>query len=54
LTRLERQREIGDRIEAFWTQPEHRQGRTWLAHEDINAIMLATRLAPGGHLDQAA
>jgi hypothetical protein len=54
LARLERQCELGDRIEAFWSNPEHRQGRTWLAHEDINAIMLATRLAPGGYLDEPA
>lgn len=53
LDRLEAQRAIGERIEAFWMDPSARTSRTWKAHEDINAIMLATRLAPEGYLDAA-
>jgi hypothetical protein len=38
------------RIDAFWGAPEHRQSRSWIAHADINAVMLATSLAPNGYL----
>jgi hypothetical protein len=31
--------------------PAARAGATWKAHEDINAVMLATSLAPAGYLD---
>ena len=37
-------------IEAFWLRPESRRGDTWLAHEDINEVMLATSLCPSGFL----
>jgi hypothetical protein len=39
-----------DAIEGFWLEPENRNGRTWKKHEDINAVMLATSLAPDGYL----
>lgn len=39
---------------AFWQAPGHQRAPTWLAHEDINAVMLATALAPDGYLDFAA
>lgn len=37
-------------IEAFWLQPEHRRVDTWLAHVNINDVMLATSLEPTGFL----
>lgn len=37
-------------IESFWLSPEHRRARTWLDHEDINDVMLATSLVPEGFL----
>ncbi|HSD85931.1 MAG TPA: hypothetical protein VLB44_00395 [Kofleriaceae bacterium] len=37
-------------IEAFWLRPEHRARRSWLAHVDINDVMLATCLVPEGFL----
>jgi len=37
-------------IESFWLPPEHRRVRTWLDHEDINDVMLATSLVPEGFL----
>ena len=40
-----------DRIEGFWLKPENRQADSWNEHEDINAVMLATSLAPEGYLD---
>jgi hypothetical protein len=42
---------LGETIENFWLQPEHRQSETWLKHKDINSVMLATSLVPGGYLD---
>ena len=39
-----------DAIERFWLEPKHRDTRTWKEHEDINAVMLATSLAPDGFL----
>ncbi|MCY1060927.1 hypothetical protein [Nannocystis sp. SCPEA4] len=40
-------------IEAFWSRPEHRRADNWLAHHDINEVMLATTLAPMGYLSFA-
>lgn len=37
---------IGD----FWSQPQHRLAHSWLDHEDINKVMLATALAPEMYL----
>jgi len=37
-------------IERFWLEPQNRGSRTWKKHEDINAVMLATSLAPDGFL----
>jgi len=39
-----------DAIERFWLKPEHRGSRSWKEQEDINAVMLATSLAPDGYL----
>ncbi|MEZ5964665.1 MAG: hypothetical protein R3F56_12520 [Planctomycetota bacterium] len=38
-------------IESYWLRAEARRARTWLAHEDINEVMLATSLLPEGFLD---
>ena len=37
-------------IETFWLEPSHRRADTWLEHEDINDVMLATSLEPDGFL----
>jgi hypothetical protein len=42
---------LARRITACWADPAARAGATWQAHEDINAVMLATSLAPAGYLD---
>jgi hypothetical protein len=42
---------LARRITACWADPVARTGATWQAHEDINAVMLATSLAPAGYLD---
>jgi len=41
---------LGEAIESFWRDPEHRRARTWSEHRDINEVMLATSLAPEGFL----
>lgn len=38
-------------ITAFWLDPANRRSPTWLEHEDINTVMLATAVAPAGYLD---
>jgi hypothetical protein len=35
-------------IEAFWLQPQHRRVESWLEHQNINDVMLATSLQPDG------
>jgi len=50
LGQLARYVPLGAAIEAFWLEPGHRRATTWLAHEDINDVMLATSLAPEGFL----
>jgi hypothetical protein len=41
---------LGDEIESFWRNPEHRRASTWSEHRDINEVMLATSLVPEGFL----
>jgi hypothetical protein len=50
LTGLARHLSIAGRIDDFWCAAVNRQAATWRAHGDINAVMLATSLAPGGYL----
>jgi hypothetical protein len=38
-------------IESFWLIPANRRTSAWHEHADINQVMLATSLAPGGFLD---
>jgi hypothetical protein len=40
-------------IERFWLQADHQRGATWQQHADINAVMLATSLAPDGYLSDS-
>jgi hypothetical protein len=53
LANLARYLPLAGRIDDFWRAPGNRQGPTWRAHGDINAVMLATSLAPGGYLGSA-
>jgi len=50
LAHLARYAPLRAEIEAFWLEPEHRRVATWLEHEDINDVMLATSLLPEGFL----
>jgi len=38
-------------IEAFWLDPAQQRSATWIEHQDINTVMLATSLVPDGYLD---
>lgn len=40
---------LAEQIESFWSEPQHRRVRTWIDHGDINSVMLATSLEPGGY-----
>ncbi len=50
LASLTRYMPLRDQIESFWLEAGHRRADTWLQHEDINEVMLATSLAPEGFL----
>ena len=50
LTDLSRFAPLSRSIESFWLEPAHRQSESWLAHRDINEVMLATSLSPDGYL----
>jgi hypothetical protein len=41
---------LADRIENFWSEAVQRDSHSWRAHQDINAVMLATSLMPAGYL----
>jgi hypothetical protein len=41
---------LGESIETYWLAPANRQAAAWMAHRDINMVMLATSLAPEGYL----
>jgi hypothetical protein len=42
---------LGRRTESFWTDPRNRRNPMWAEHEEINSVMLATSLMPGGFLE---
>ena len=42
--------DLAEAIETFWSIEEHRRAPAWTDHADINAVMLAVALAPGGYL----
>jgi hypothetical protein len=41
---------LRDAIEVTWRNPEQQRAATWIEHQDINEVMLATSLAPDGFL----
>jgi hypothetical protein len=51
---LVEQEPVIEQIESFWLRPEQQRSETWAAHQDINAVMLATSLAPEGFLEFAS
>ncbi|MCF8062130.1 MAG: hypothetical protein K9M82_06405, partial [Deltaproteobacteria bacterium] len=47
---LERFLPLADTIETFWLDPGNQKASTWEDHFDINRVMLASSLIPGGYL----
>jgi hypothetical protein len=41
---------LGEEIEEFWIRRTNRESSSWMAHRNINMVMLATSLAPDGYL----
>ena len=41
---------VRELIEEFWLQPLHQSGPTWVDHQDINSVMLATSLTRAAFL----
>lgn len=41
---------LADSLERFWLEDENRESSTWIEHQEINMVMLATSLAPCGFL----
>ncbi|MBW1797794.1 MAG: hypothetical protein JRJ21_05180 [Deltaproteobacteria bacterium] len=41
---------LSEMIEMFWLERTNREAASWMAHRDINVVMLATSLAPDGYL----
>jgi hypothetical protein len=50
LKNLGRYSEVRKTIEVFWLEHTNRESDSWMAHRDINSVMLATSLAPDGFL----
>ncbi len=42
---------LREQIETFWMEEDNRRSESWTAHREINTVMLATSLAPGGYLE---
>jgi len=41
---------LAELIDRFWLQPESQEADSWMAHREINMVMLATSLSPDGYL----
>ena len=48
---LSRYAGLRETIETFWLERTNRKSDSWIAHRDINRVMLATSLAPDGFLN---
>jgi hypothetical protein len=51
LKTLSRYAGLREIIEKFWLEGKNREADSWIAHHDINRVMLATSLAPDGFLE---
>lgn len=51
---LARYSRVRESIVEFWTEPSHRESRTYRDHVDINDVMLATALSPSGFIELAS
>lgn len=46
-----RYKPMAEMIEKFWLESKNRKAGAWTEHRDINMVMLATSLAPGGYFE---
>jgi hypothetical protein len=51
LKTLSRYAGLREIVEMFWLEVTNREASSWIAHHDINRVMLATSLAPDGFLE---
>jgi hypothetical protein len=47
---LARYADLANAVERFWLEPANQRARSFTEHLDINEVMLATSLVPGGYL----
>jgi hypothetical protein len=47
----ERYLPLAEMLETYWLDAKHQAVPSWREHEDINGVMLATSLLPGGFVD---
>jgi hypothetical protein len=47
---LKHYEELKEVIDKFWLQDGNQEAESWIAHSDINMVMLATSLSPDGYL----
>lgn len=47
---LKRYEPLKEVINNFWLKTENQEAESWMAHRDINMVMLATSLSPDGYL----
>jgi hypothetical protein len=47
---LMRYKPLSNMIKAYWLNEANRQAASWMAHRDINIVMLATSFAPDGYI----
>jgi hypothetical protein len=50
IARIAEHTHLARELDAFWSDPRHRETYVWRDHADINGVMLATSLAPDGYL----
>jgi hypothetical protein len=50
INRLRKYFPLADSLENFWLNDENQKSNTWTEHREINMVMLATSLTPGGFL----
>jgi hypothetical protein len=41
---------LRETINSFWLKPKNRESAVWMAHRNINMVMLATALTPDGYI----
>jgi hypothetical protein len=50
IARIAEHTHLARELDAFWSEPHHRETYVWRDHAEINGVMLATSLVPDGYL----